>query len=287
MLNDIMSEIVNYIDFLIEKYNLKITLHDNVGILNKYYNNLVCYNIHTNEFCLTIKGNVKAWQKCQYKQKEIFRKCTETISFGMCYAGVEEFVIPVNKCGFISVSGYRKNIKKGLQRIDNLCEKYNLNKDEVLASYSKLSNNPPDIEFIKTVTMPIKRMLELAYMYVLEEQEGIIIGQTTNKNIYDKILAYLNANYNKKVSLQEISKFCYCSASYVSHIFKNKNGKTIKGYTNLLRINKAKKLLVSTNLPVKEIAYLVGFEDSNYFTNIFRLEYGESPIKYRKRFYIL
>ena len=55
-------------------------------------------------------------------------------------------------------------------------------------------------------------------------------------------------------------------------------------YISLSRINEAKRLLRSTDIPVNQIAVMVGINDYNYFSKFFRIRVGMSPLKYRKNF---
>ena len=59
-------------------------------------------------------------------------------------------------------------------------------------------------------------------------------------------------------------------------------GESIPNYVNKLRIEDAKGLLKSTSLSTTEIAYLVGYTDSNYFSALFKEKVGVSPREYRK-----
>jgi YesN/AraC family two-component response regulator len=61
-------------------------------------------------------------------------------------------------------------------------------------------------------------------------------------------------------------------------------GTPIGEYICSLRINEAKRLLESTDLPIQKIAYTVGIQDYNYFAKFFKLRVGISPVKYRKEF---
>ena len=64
------------------------------------------------------------------------------------------------------------------------------------------------------------------------------------------------------------------------------NGMTIVAYINMLRIDLAKGLLVSSNANVNEIAYQVGFESPKYFFRAFRAATGETPAAFRRQYQV-
>ena len=99
---------------------------------------------------------------------------------------------------------------------------------------------------------------------------------------YRKILAYLNEHYTEKISLQEVADACFYSPSYVRHVFKKHSNETFKEYVTSLRIAHAKRLLKTTGFSVTEIALCVGFEEPNYFSNVFKKEVGVSPKEFRR-----
>ena len=63
--------------------------------------------------------------------------------------------------------------------------------------------------------------------------------------------------------------------------FKNKTGLSIVEYITQERLNTAKRILKKTDLPVKAVSSMVGYEDYAYFTRVFKKETGESPTTYR------
>lgn len=74
------------------------------------------------------------------------------------------------------------------------------------------------------------------------------------------------------------------SVSQFVRTFNREYALTPIGYSLELRHNEAVRLLRDTSLPVSEIAYLLGFSDSNYFTNFFTVKQRESPLKFRRCF---
>ena len=92
---------------------------------------------------------------------------------------------------------------------------------------------------------------------------------------------YINENYDKKISIEDLADACGLSYSYFSNCFKRTFGDTPKGYITNLRLNKAKYYLTETALPIKEIASKCGFAHFNTFTSAFKKYIGVSPREYR------
>jgi len=88
-------------------------------------------------------------------------------------------------------------------------------------------------------------------------------------------------NYTRKLSLQEIAEVSGLSAPYFSTIFKKEMGENLSNYLNRLRTEKAAAMLVTTNIPISEIAKICGFEDQSWFSKIFKNNTGLTPGKYR------
>jgi AraC-like DNA-binding protein/ligand-binding sensor protein len=92
---------------------------------------------------------------------------------------------------------------------------------------------------------------------------------------------YIWENYTRKISLQEIAEASGLSAPYFSTIFKDEMGENLSSYLNRLRVEKASRMLLETDLSLSEIAGSCGFEDQSWFSKIFKSFTGMSPGKYR------
>lgn len=99
--------------------------------------------------------------------------------------------------------------------------------------------------------------------------------------IVERVKGYIDDNYMKKISLNELANIAGFSVSYLSKIFKEETQKSISAYINHVRIENAKKLLRTTDISLVELAYVVGFEEQSYFTKVFKKLEGVSPGKYR------
>ena len=98
-----------------------------------------------------------------------------------------------------------------------------------------------------------------------------------------RMLQYLN-EYHTNVSLEDLSKHFGRSKSYISHMFKKSAGVSIREYCNHLKLEDIKRILLTTDKPVAEVTYDVGFHDVSYFVHLFKEKYGESPLQFRKRY---
>ena len=99
-----------------------------------------------------------------------------------------------------------------------------------------------------------------------------------------QIANYLMRHYSEHISLEDISNETFFSVAYCESEFRKEFGKSIIHYLIDLRISEAKKLLCETSLPCSVIATMVGFDDANYFSRIFKKRIGVSPLKYRATF---
>ena len=97
-----------------------------------------------------------------------------------------------------------------------------------------------------------------------------------------KVIEYIKANFQRRMSLEEIAASTYLSKTYLSSLFKKETGYSISEYINIVRIERSKSLLLEENISIIDIANLCGFEDQSYFTKVFKHIVGITPKKYRE-----
>ncbi|MED4224915.1 AraC family transcriptional regulator [Neobacillus cucumis] len=100
--------------------------------------------------------------------------------------------------------------------------------------------------------------------------------------IIKKAIRYMKENHQKVVSLEDIAHYCHLSRYHFSHLFKNEVGTSVMDFFNKLRIDKSLFYLEKTDFSVQEIAIQVGFQDSNYFSRLFKKYLNSSPTEYRR-----
>lgn len=113
-------------------------------------------------------------------------------------------------------------------------------------------------------------------------EENVIKELDVDNQLVQQIATYIYENYDKKLSLEDMSDKFHISRSYLSKKFKAVTGFGFKEYIVNVRIKNACRLLLETNKSITDIAFECGFNDSNYFGDAFRHVKGVSPNKYRK-----
>ncbi|MDD6024769.1 MAG: response regulator [Oscillospiraceae bacterium] len=98
------------------------------------------------------------------------------------------------------------------------------------------------------------------------------------------ITQYLQAHLSEEISLSILSEEFHLSAQYISQLFKNEIGVNFLAYLTNIRMEKAKKLLLSTSLPIAEVAEQSGYGDYRVFTKVFKKSEGITPSQYRRDF---
>ncbi|MBE5884459.1 MAG: AraC family transcriptional regulator [Lachnospiraceae bacterium] len=93
---------------------------------------------------------------------------------------------------------------------------------------------------------------------------------------------YIYKHFQKPLTLEEISGVVSLSPTYFSKKFKQTTGMGFKEYLNFVRLKHAQTALLTTNNTITDIALEYGFNDSNYFKDLFKKVYGKSPREYRK-----
>lgn len=100
--------------------------------------------------------------------------------------------------------------------------------------------------------------------------------------ITEKAEHFIRMNFSEDISIEEIAQKLHVHPSHLMRTFKKEKGMTISHYRNLTRMKEAKDLLTNSNLSIIEIAIIVGFNNQQYFSRVFKEEVGVSPKEYRQ-----
>lgn len=103
-----------------------------------------------------------------------------------------------------------------------------------------------------------------------------------SNSVCQKTAKYIFRHYDKPLTLESVARYAGLSPTYFSKKFLADTGFTFIEYLSHVRIKHACELLAQTQKPITEIAFLCGYNDSNYFGDVFKKTKGLSPSKYRK-----
>ncbi len=188
------------------------------------------------------------------------------------------------------------DLEKALEMTSRLCsEMMKVRKYPPVELKNKLCNLLIKIGYTKGIESNVfelsSEFLELSTMQEVEQWMCSHIQKMFVKceekqnpdNRIDAVQAYIEENYHRPISLKELSESLYISQSYLSTLFKEHIGMNFSQYLTNLRIEKAKKLLQNNQYKIYEIAEMVGYADTRYFSETFRKNTGFLPKQWVKQ----
>ena len=112
--------------------------------------------------------------------------------------------------------------------------------------------------------------------------ENLHQNKTNVSKYIESALEYIQNNFCGEITLTELAERFGVTKEHLSRVFKKETGLNFSEYLTRLRLSKAEELLCYSNETVSQIAFAIGFNDSNYFSDKFKKIYGVSPLKFRK-----
>lgn len=102
-----------------------------------------------------------------------------------------------------------------------------------------------------------------------------------------RLIDYIAHNYEKDLKLERLAMIFSYNSSYLGTLFKQTTGKSFNTYLDVLRIEEAKKMLLSQQYKVYEIAHLVGYSSVDYFYSKFKKYVDMSPKQFQQQHLII
>lgn len=122
----------------------------------------------------------------------------------------------------------------------------------------------------------------LAQLLALLENESLNKTSTPATRLAEKAAFYLQQNFQKDITNELLAEEFHFHPNYIVRCMKKRYGMTPSHYLLEFRLDRAKKLLVSSEWSIERIAEEVGFRYAPYFTACFKRREGISPLRYRK-----
>ena len=110
------------------------------------------------------------------------------------------------------------------------------------------------------------------------------LSSNSKEDVIQKACRYINDNFAKDITLNDVAKHVFLNPIYFSSYFKKMTGEKYSDYLTNVKIQKARQLLCDTDIKIPVVAEMSGFRDTNYFYKIFKNSTGLTPLEYRKKF---
>jgi two-component system response regulator YesN len=114
--------------------------------------------------------------------------------------------------------------------------------------------------------------------------EGVAKSSRSTQELFKSIELYVKSNINKMISISDVCSHIHISQSYLCKIVRENKNMSFNEYVTKEKINVAKNYLSKfTDMLIKDVAEIVGYEDQHYFSRVFKQITGYSPSEYREK----
>ncbi len=245
----------------------------------------LCPSEHYNPFCHYIRSCSRGENACTSSDGENCDKAKATGKSVIyeCHAGLIDIVVPLfvndRYMGCLTTGQIlrKKPTQKSFRELKEKIKAFDLDEDKLKEYY------------FNTIVMSEKQiealvdLLSLISSYILESENKLLFLESINEK--KKTLGarqYIEQNYKKKLTIDNIASAVFLSPSHFSHIFKEEVGTSPINYLNRFRVDRAKEILKNSNTSITEISHSVGFQSLPHFNRIFKNIAKISPGLYRK-----
>lgn len=143
---------------------------------------------------------------------------------------------------------------------------------DAVGKFQKKSSKSQDIEDISYGLAEVLREFVDILNYEITRGASTIVG---------KSLEFIHQNYSEEISLEQAAAYAATSVSHLSRVFKEQMQIGFSAYINKYRLECAMELLEENDLSLAEIAQRAGYNNQQYFSRVFKAEYGITPGQYR------
>lgn len=165
-----------------------------------------------------------------------------------------------------------------------LYEIMNFSKDKelILSYFNKLIYEIENKEFNYEIVC--KSILNLFITHIIRSTTSLLFIEESQEKLNlecIKIKNYIDSHYSQNITLDFLSDLTYMNKFHLVHTFTKQIGLSPINYAINKRIQEAKNLLATTNYSIRDIASIVGFSNSSYFSQMFKKVAGTTPKNYR------
>jgi|GEM_PF-2965855 AraC-like DNA-binding protein len=261
-----------------------------VSYYNKIFNyhNCIAYpSVNMDDvFCRAIRNSREIDNLCIKCDEHAVEKCRESgeIYIYRCHLGFYEGLIPVpvnGKCSAMIFVGQVYDCEKTDENFNAIYHK--LQKIDSKVFTPAAYNYYRDYYYGKLRVMSEFRFRSMCSMlkFIADRMQNDRLVIDTEDNPDEMIKAYIEHNVGTRITAEKICSELNISRSTLYRRIKKAYGMGFNEYVNSYKIDKAASLLRESNYTVKQTALMVGYDDVNYFSRIFKQRMGISPMAYK------
>lgn len=287
-----IDSLKRYLDVLTQDTGWQIIIEDYYGILRPFEvieDYLSDKNWHINPYCLAVKKNHRLWKRCVALKRATRRSIRKRAKPGwnVCYCGVAEYTVPIFAAGVhvatLCAAGFLAPLSDKMtdilsHRTAAPPEEFSLLRENSLRKRDKGTEDR-----LCGYLMPAAEIIEeLAKNNPLVKTSGTETADQKQRYVL-KAMDHIEKHYSEDITPESVARRCHISLSYLQHLFLKFAGEGVASAIRRKRLEESCRLLAETDRSVRDIAISCGFYDTDYFSVIFRRNYGMSPLAFRKR----
>lgn len=217
------------------------------------------------------------------------------VSYGSFYTTLDgtEFLVTSGN-SFLIPPGVSHSHRHNNSGDDGICIRFSLKSDEPSEIFDVLSFPHPmqfksilsEIPFSGSI-YSIQAQFSVWLMQIFDLQNTSTPKPKNTQNTFaSQVILYLKEYYMQKITVTDIANAMNTSYRTLIRKFKAETNKSVIDTLTQIRLDKAKQLLISTKMPMYEIALQCGYENEFYFSKIFKQKLNCSPNIYRRKHFI-
>jgi AraC-like DNA-binding protein len=268
------DDVQKIFDHFSSTFDLKILFYSVEGEIIK-----VGLNRPNSSYCRLIQDKLYGLEACleiDRKGREKAKASAKTVDH-FCHAGIKDLFTPIfgegKLLGFIGFGQFRQTANVPPKVMADWSRK-GLNSAELSAAFRQLPF------YSKKKENDIKELFTFLFDYIVSQQMIAAKGDL----VLHQAISYIHAHIDGAIHLDDVAAFAGRSRSTISHLFQKKWKMGFKKTVMNIRFDKAEEYFrIAPHLKIKEVAERVGYDDSLYFSRIFKKYRKLSPRQYIRK----
>jgi len=239
-----------------------------------------------NPFCTLMSSHSRSCAACLQAQEQTNAAAVNGAKTVICFAGLCDTAVPVRLggevVGFLQTGQImlkqptKSQFARTTKQLLDWGLKVDLGKLEDAYFHTKVLTAKEYDAVVRLLTIFSQHLALVGNQLLVQESHAEPPAVTRAKQ-------FIQDHQSEDVTLSQVSKAVNTSSFYFCKLFKRATGMHFTQYLALVRIEKAKNLLLNPNLRVSEIAFEVGWQSLTHFNRVFKRLIGLSPTKYRNQ----